>query len=300
VLDPKQLEALSAVVESGGFDKAARKLYLTQSAISQRIRQLEEQLGQPVLTRSTPPAPTAAGRLLLQHFRQLCLMEGQLLDTLLPDTEHQDFTTLAVAVNADSLATWFLPAVQQVLQKRRLLLDVLMDDQDYTHELMRSGHVAGCIGTKATPIQGGECHFIGSMRYLCLATPAFAAHHFPQGFSHAALQQAPALIFSGKDDLHSQFLQQVAAYEGGFPHLTLPTPQGFVQATRLGLAYSLLPELMIDDDLASGRLLDLLPGHHVDLPLYWHHWRVESTLAGDLAAALLEYGQQHLRQNGRQ
>ena len=296
MLDPKQLEALSAVVDSGGFDKAARKLFLTQSAISQRIRQLEENLGQPVLTRTTPPAPTAAGRLLLQHFRQLSLMEGELLNTLLPDGEQTGFTTLAVGVNADSLTTWFLPAVQQVMQQRHLLFDVMMDDQDYTHELMRSGHVAGCIGTKATPIQGGECHFLGCMRYLCLATPAFAARYFPDGFTSTALQQAPAIIFSGKDDLHSQFLQQVAAYDGTVPHITLPTPQGFVQATRLGLAYSLLPELMIDDDLDSGRLLDLLPGQYVDLALYWHHWRVESSLAGELTDALLSHARQVLRQ----
>ncbi|RQO78206.1 ArgP/LysG family DNA-binding transcriptional regulator [Aquitalea sp. FJL05] len=296
MLDPKQLEALSAVVDSGGFDKAARKLFLTQSAISQRIRQLEENLGQPVLTRTSPPAPTTAGRLLLQHFRQLSLMEGELLNTLLPDGEQSDFTTLAVGVNADSLATWFLPAVQALMQRRRLLFDVMMDDQDYTHELMRSGHVAGCIGTRDTPIQGGECHFLGCMRYLCLATPDFATRYFADGFTHAALAQAPAIIFSGKDDLHSQFLRQVAGYDGSTPHITLPTPQGFVQATRLGLAYSLLPELMIDDDLESGRLLDLLPGQYVDLPLYWHHWRVESSLAGDLSTALLGWAQQVLRQ----
>jgi LysR family transcriptional regulator (chromosome initiation inhibitor) len=194
-------------------------------------------------------------------------------------------------VNADSLATWFLPAVQELMQRRRLLFDVMMDDQDYTHELMRSGHVAGCIGTRDTPIQGGECHFLGCMRYLCLATPDFAARYFADGFTHAALAQAPAIIFSGKDDLHSQFLRQVASYDGSTPHLTLPTPQGFVQATRLGLAYSLLPELMIDDDLQTGRLINLLPGQYVDLPLYWHHWRVESSLAADLSAALLSWAQ---------
>jgi LysR family transcriptional regulator (chromosome initiation inhibitor) len=299
VLDPKQLEALSAVVETGGFDKAARKLFLTQSAISQRIRQLEENLGQPVLTRTIPPAPTISGRLLLRHFQQLCLMEGELRSTLQPDAEDSSFTTLTVGVNADSLATWFLPAVETVMHERRLLIDVMMDDQDYTHELMRNGHVVGCIGTRPTPIQGGECHFLGSMRYLCLATPDFAARYFADGFTPVALAQAPAIIFSGKDDLHSEFLQQFAAYEGSTPHLTLPTPQGFVQATRLGLAYSLLPELMIDDDLATGRLINLLPGQYVDLPLYWHHWRVESSLAQSLSEALLQHAAGVLRQPGQ-
>ncbi|BBF85491.1 chromosome initiation inhibitor [Aquitalea magnusonii] len=296
MLDPKQLEALSAVVDSGGFDKAARKLFLTQSAISQRIRQLEEHLGQPVLTRTSPPEPTVAGRLLLQHYRQLSLMEGELISTLRPDAAQHAFSKLSVGVNADSLATWFLPAVQSVMQQGRLLIDVMMDDQDYTHELMRAGHVVGCVGTRPTPIQGGECHFLGCMRYLCLATPAFAAHYFADGFTPAALAQAPAIIFSGKDDLHSEFLQQFAGYTGSTPHLTLPTPQGFVQATRLGLAYSLLPELMIDDDLHTGRLIDLLPGQCIDMPLYWHHWRVESSLTQALSEALQTHAAKVLRQ----
>nr|WP_199068392.1 LysR family transcriptional regulator ArgP [Chromobacterium sp. ASV5] len=296
MLDPRQLQTLAAVAETGGFDKAARKLHLTQSAVSQRIRQLEEQLGQPVLTRTTPAEATETGRQLLRHFQQLRLMENQLLQTLRPSEQNREYTTLAIGANNDSVATWFLPAVKPVLDSQPVLLDIHLDDQDHTHELMRTGHVIGCVSTRSAPIQGGEIHYLGAMRYQCLATPAFAARHFPDGANAAALAQAPAIIFSRKDTVHSQFLQEVADYHAPYPYLTIPTPQGFVEATRLGLAYSLLPELMLDDDIASGRLIDLFPGRHMDIPLYWHHWRVESALAAALAAAMTDYCRQKLRQ----
>ncbi|MBN3002942.1 LysR family transcriptional regulator ArgP [Chromobacterium alkanivorans] len=296
MLDPKQLETLSAVAETGGFDKAAKKLFLTQSAISQRIRQLEEQLGQPVLTRTIPAEPTEAGRQLLQYFRQISLMENQLMNTLLPSGPRPEFTTLAIAVNADSLATWFLQAVQPVLDSQPVLLDIMVDDQDYTHELMRAGHVVGCVSTRPQPIQGGDSLFLGHMRYLCVATRGFAQRYFPDGVTEPALAAAPTILYSRKDDVHREFLLHTASYHGGFPYLTVPTPQGFVEITRQGLAYSLLPELMLDDDIAAGRLIDLFPQQHLDIPLYWHHWRVESALSQALADAMERHCRQHLRQ----
>ncbi|WP_047243190.1 ArgP/LysG family DNA-binding transcriptional regulator [Chromobacterium subtsugae] len=297
MLDPRQLQTLAAVAETGGFDKAAKKLFLTQSAVSQRIRQLEEQLGQPVLTRTSPAEPTEAGRQLLQHHQQLMLMENQLLRQLSPAPRQREFTTLAVGVNADSLATWYLQAVAPALEENDLLLDIVVDDQDHTHELMRTGHVIGCVSTRPVPIQSGIQHYLGAMRYRCLATPTFAERHFPDGVSHAALARAPSIIFSRKDAVHGQFLLQAAGYQGHFPCMTVPTAQGFVELTRQGLAYCLLPELMLDDDLASGRLVDLFPGQWLDIPLYWHHWRVESRLSQALTEAMLAYCGRHLRQD---
>lgn len=297
VFDPRQLQTLAAVAETGGFDKAAKKLFLTQSAVSQRIRQLEEQLGQPVLTRTSPAEATEAGRQLLRHYQQLLLMENQLLQKLSPAPRQREFTTLAVGVNADSLATWYLQAVTPVLEAHDLLLDVVVDDQDHTHELMRTGHVMGCVSTRPVPIQSGVQHYLGAMRYLCLATPRFAALHFPDGVDHAALARAPSILFSRKDAVHGQFLRQAASYEGGFPSFTVPSAQGFVELTRQGVAYSLLPELMLDSDLEDGRLVDLFPGQYMDLPLYWHHWRVESELSQALTEAMLDYCGRHLRQD---
>jgi len=295
VFDPRHLQALSAVVESGGFDKAASQLFITQSAVSQRIRQLEDKIGQLVLTRTSPVQPTAVGRRLLQHYRQLSLMEADLMDALQPDNDANQYTTLAVGVNNDSLASWFLPAIAPLLAERRLLFDVMLDDQDYTHELMRQGHVIGCVSTRAQPIQGGDSVPLGVMRYLCLATPDFVTRHFPEGLSHEALARAPVIEFSHKDDLHSEYLADKLGYHGSYPRFLLPNPTSFIDGTRLGFAYSLLPELMLGNELVNGELIDLTPGQWIDLTLYWHHWRVGSALVEDLADTLLTHCRQVLR-----
>lgn len=295
MLDPRWLAALAAVVETGSFEKAGQRLFITQSAISQRIKQLEETLGQAVVARTTPIAPTAAGHRLLRHYRQLAAMESELMASLQASDEPERYTTLAIGINADSLGSWVLEALTPLLSQRRLLLDIVLDDQDYTYELMREGHVIGCVSARAHPMQGGECQYLGKMRYRCLGTPDFAARHFPDGVDAAALALAPAIVFNQKDDLHAEFLARHFDFHDDFPRFTLPSPHGFIELTEAALAYSLLPEIMLGDAEAAGRLVDLCPGLFVDLPLYWHHWRVESPLARALGEQLVGYCAARLR-----
>lgn len=300
MLDPRWLEALTAVVDESGFDRAAQRLCLTQSAVSQRIRQLEEHLGQPVVSRTQPPEPTPAGRRLIQHHRQMRLLEQELLGTLAPATSEASYTRVSIGVNADSLATWFLEAARPAVEAHRLLLDIRVDDQDYTHALMRDGDVIGCVSTQTVPLQGGECRFLGAMRYHCLATPAFSARHFPHGLTAAALASAPAILYSHKDDIHSEFLASALDYHGPFPSFRLPSAQGFLECTLQGMAYCLLPEMMTTGACSAGRLVDLLPGQWVDIGLYWHQWRIGSQVAASLADTLEAYGRANLRPSAEQ
>ena len=54
MLDYKHIEALAKVIQEGGFERAAQALFLTQSAVSQRVRQLEESSGQILKTSLSP------------------------------------------------------------------------------------------------------------------------------------------------------------------------------------------------------------------------------------------------------
>jgi DNA-binding transcriptional LysR family regulator len=174
MLDAKPLDALEAIVRAGSFELAAQWLCITPSAVSQRIRQLEEHLGQTVLVRSQPVRPTPAGKRLLRHVRQLQLLEAELRHDLAGDVPDA-FTTLAVAVNAVSLETWFPEAIADCVAQENLLLQLIVDDQDYTHALLKNGDVIGCVTTQAQALTGCQSVCLGRMPYVCVATQSAIA-----------------------------------------------------------------------------------------------------------------------------
>ena len=119
MFDYKLLEAIAMVVAEGGFDKAAKKLFITQSAVSQRVKQLENNIGQLLLTRTTPVRATDTGLKLIRHYRQVRILENEINDEVSVKKEN-GFTLIAVGVNADSIATWFIKAVQPFLLKENI------------------------------------------------------------------------------------------------------------------------------------------------------------------------------------
>ncbi len=285
-LDYKLLDALAAVIREGSFDKAARQLNLTQSAVSQRVKLLEQQLGQILLVRSNPPTPTAVGQQLLRHAEQVRLMEGELLADIRPAVA-SGYERITIGANADSLATWLLAALAPLLASEQLLIELVLEDQDYTHELLRDGTVAGCISTLQRPMQGCEVMYLGAMRYRCVAAPAFVERHFAAGVSADSLLAAPAVIYNRKDDLHRVFLETCFPLQDpDYAHHTLPSSQAFLDAPLAGIGYALVPELQLTDHLNRGTLIDLLPGRYIDVALYWHHWSRQPARLKRLGAAL--------------
>lgn len=272
MLDYKLLQALAAVVEEGGFERAARMLGLSQSAISQRIKLLESRVGAPVLLRATPPAPTETGRKLLNHVQQVRLLERDLQREVPMDDEADVAPRLRIALNADSLATWWAGAVADLCEAQNLLLELLVDDQDVGLRRMRAGEVAGCVCATEQPVAGARSLPLGAMRYLAVASPAFMARYFAEGVSHAALRRAPAIVFGPDDQLQHRFLAGCGFTEN-FPHHLCPSSEGFVRLIDAGLGWGLVPALQIHSQLAAGRLQEVLPGNPVDVPLYWHYWR---------------------------
>jgi len=303
MMDYKLLQALAAVVEEGGFERAAKRLNLTQSAVSQRIRQLEEALGQPVLARTQPPAPTQPGRMLLRHARRVGLLEAELARGLgfgeeaSPQTAESPWQTIALAVNADTLATWFTGAVLPLLAGERLTLDLHVDDQERTHELLRAGEVSGCVSTRSTPMQGCRAVLLGHMRYHCACAPGFAARWFPNGLTLDAARLAPAVVFNRQDTVHDRFLEnRLGASPQGAPRHHVPNSERFVDFVSGGAGYGLIPHMQAEGHLAEGCLIDLAPRAPMDVPLYWHCWNIPSALLAGLTKALLTAGRRELLQ----
>jgi len=285
LLDYKLLNALAAVVEQGGFERAAQVLGLSQSAVSQRIKLLEARLGQPLLLRSSPPQPTEVGRRLLNHVQQVRLLERNLHGQV-PGLDSQAMPErLRIALNADSLATWWAAAVQPFCATHELLLELVVEDQAVGLKRMRAGDVAACVCASEVAVTGARCEPLGAMRYLALASPAFMARYFPDGFSAKDLPQVPAIVFGADDRLQHRYLEALGLAEG-FVHHLCPSSEGFVQLALAGLGWGLMPALQVQGQLARGELVELLPGQHVDVPLYWHHWRQGGELLDSLTLHL--------------
>ncbi|UUY06414.1 LysR family transcriptional regulator ArgP [Pseudomonas sp. J452] len=284
MFDYKLLAALAAVVEQGGFERAAQLLGLSQSAVSQRIKLLEARVGQPVLVRAMPPAPTEIGRRLLNHVQQVRLLERDLQGQVPALDDGGLPERLRIALNADSLATWWARALGDFCAEHRLLLDLVVEDQDVGLKRMRAGEVAACVCAAERPVAGARSLPLGAMRYRALASPAFIDRHFPRGVQAENLARIPAIVFGPDDLLQHRYLAQLGV-EGGFAHHLCPSSEGFVRLTEAGFGWGLVPELQVQRELASGALVEIIPDLPLDVPLYWHHWRN----GGELLTALTEH-----------
>ncbi|WP_114240464.1 LysR family transcriptional regulator ArgP [Dyella sp. C9] len=295
LLNP-QLAAFAAVLDEGSFDGAARRLSLTPSAISQRIKALEDQLGQVLILRRTPCTATPAGVRLLRRVQQLRLLEAETLQDFHVDADSSTPSTVPIAVNADSLATWLLAALASLHTRDGLLFDVRVEDQDHSTDLLRDGSVLGAITAIARPLPGCSVKKLGVMRYLPVATPAFVKKHFARGLDATALAQAPMLVFNRKDALQWRFIHGVTRARLAPPMHYLPSSTAFVEGAALGLGWAMAPESMLLQPFADGQLKPIAPNRWLDVPLYWQHWAIRSATLSMVTETLLGTAQASLRQ----
>ncbi|MEJ2642871.1 MAG: LysR family transcriptional regulator ArgP [Desulfosarcinaceae bacterium] len=287
MLDYKLIEALAVVIQESGFERAAKALNITQSAVSQRVKLLEEQVGQILLARTSPPRATPPGKRMLKHYLQVKHLEQDLQETLKSSADRA-FTTIAVGINADSLATWFPEAIGPLLHEERIVLDIRTDDQDQTHRMLRDGEVVGCISTQAQALQGCRSVHLGQMIYGLFATPAFAKKWFPQGVTPAAVIQTPALIFNRKDRLHARlFRRAFGEVPDPLPTHYIPSSEKFADFIAMGLGYGMLPPQQSDPFVRSGQIIELIPKHKVPVDLYWQCWKLKSALLEKLTRQLV-------------
>jgi LysR family transcriptional regulator, chromosome initiation inhibitor len=286
-IDNAQLAAFAMVIREGSFEAAARKLHVTPSAISQRIKQLEERLGQVLIQRASPCVPTGAGKLLLRYTEELAVLEAEMLGALGSAEEGGGAALrLPIAVNADSLDSWFLPVFDAMPHEPAVVFDVRVEDQDHSATLLREGTVMAAVSASATAIQGCSVEPLGTMRYLAVSSPAYVARHFAGGVDGASLARAPMLRFNLKDGLQDQFIALFTGDTLQPPTHFLPSVHGFLGVAKQGLGWGMVPEHFALPAIAAGELVEIAPGRHLDVPLYWHRWRLGSQALNALSSAV--------------
>ncbi|WP_219816974.1 LysR family transcriptional regulator ArgP [Arthrobacter sp. GMC3] len=280
----EQLRTFLAVLECGTFEAAAQQLHVTASAVSQRIKALEQAAGQVLLQRTAPISPTAAGVIVHRLARQLRQLESDAATELgLTGTAR---TAITVVVNADSLATWFMPALAIIPADSGLSFEVLREDEQHSASLLRSGAAMAAVTATPDPVQGCSVVPLGAMRYRAVASAPFMRRWFPGGFTPGLLAAAPAVQFDRTDTLQSNFFTTVTGSAlTGAQHFIPDTIQ-FAAAVQLGLGWGLMPEAHCRAGLRSGDLVELLPGHLSHIELFWQRWRIQSTALDLLSAAV--------------
>jgi LysR family transcriptional regulator, chromosome initiation inhibitor len=293
-LDARQCEAVLAVIESGSFEQAAAALHLTPSAVSQRVRALEVFLGTPLVIRTRPCRATPAAQRLLQYLRRVQSLEDDLRAELAGEQAAPQ--SIAIALNNESLASWFLPSLAPFAIEEEVLLDLILDDQDHTYTLLEAGRALGCISTESQPMRGCSVEPLGAMRYRCMAAPGFRSRWFAKGMTRAAAARAPVIVFDRKDRLQAEFLlKHFGLPEDAYPRHYVPAADPYMQAVLHGLGWGMLPELQMTGLRERGALVELAPNRPTDVALYWHAWKVQSPRMERLSHTLVQQARKMLR-----
>jgi len=280
-IDGQQLAAFAAVIEYGSFDAAAARLHVTPSAISQRIKALEQRVGQVVVVREKPCYATAAGVPLLRLAAQTALLEAEALADMAGGDGSS--SRIALAVNADSMATWFTGVFDTL---GSVLFDIRIEDQDHSARLLREGVVMGAVTTERTPVPGCRVRALGVMRYAAVAAPSYIARHLPDGFTAHAVATAPSLAWNRDDALQDMLVRKVFRRDIARPQHFVPTAEGFASAVRAGLGWGMFPETNLTaPSLADGSFVRVVDAH-LDVPLFWQCWKLDSPLVDAITDAV--------------
>lgn len=285
-VDPESARTVAVVLDEGSFDAAARRLLLTPSAVSQRIKSLEQQLGRILLVRSKPARATEAGEAVARFGRQVGLLERDAIAGFgLAGAGEGARIRIPLAVNADSMATWFLAPLARLAERHDVEFDLHRDDQNFTARLLESGSVMAAVTSESEPVGGCRVQTLGALRYVAVASPGFARRWFPDGVTAEALAHAPFVDFDRRDLLQQDWLRERGVDPWSVPRHHVPASADFSIAVELGLGWALLPVPHADPALAGGRLVRLAD-HGVTTPLFWQQWNLRSELLDAIAAEI--------------
>lgn len=290
------LEALAAIVREGSFEAAARALNISQSAVSQRVKLLEERTGVVLVVRGRPCVPTEYGQKLCRHLDQVHLLEHDLRKSLskIDHASSERPAVIRVAVNSDSLATWFPELIKQAGSKLNLTFDIIPDDQEHTAERLQSGEALAAVTTQSVPLPGCRRVPLGSIEYVGAATPSFAAAHFPNGPCLETLTRSPHIVFDRKDMLVHQWIINAFGSPARLRGHLVPSFSGYLACCLNGSGWGVVPRSSVERHFQEGSLIQLVPDASVIVPLYWQTTTPDSEIMKALSSTVAQVARRHL------
>ncbi|NRA88589.1 MAG: LysR family transcriptional regulator ArgP [Rhizobiales bacterium] len=298
MLNYELLAGLSAVVSEGSFESAAKVLNITPSAVSQRVKLLEERLGALLIIRGKPCRATEYGYALFKHTEQIQILEKKLLSTL-PGNDWVDLDEpllLRLAVNADSVGTWFPSVMNEITQIGNYLFDIIIDSEEKTSDLLRRGDVIAAVSADKKPIQGFQNSYLGSLEYVAVASPIFIEKYFADNvIDEVTLNNAPCLTFDRNDNLPSKWVNLVTGKNLNGKTSWIPSFAGYIKACEQSIGWGMHPKLQIQDNLDDGSLVELIPDSKIDVPLYWQYSSSYGKIMEDVTNIVVTKGKKLLQ-----
>lgn len=293
MLDYPALAAVAAVMREGSFERAAERLGVTPSAISQRVKALEERLGTILVVRGQPCTATSLGRRLCAHVDQVQLLEADLASSLYGA---ETPVTLKVAVNSDSMASWFPEAAAEFARNSGCMLEFILEDEAHTADRLRSGEVVAAVSADPSAVQGCRTIKLGEIDYLACSSPAFIARHFPDGVTAQALNQAPCLRFDRRDGLQARWARERHGIDLDPPTHWVPSTLGFLHFALEGMAWGMQPVVLARGPIERGQLAELSPSTSIRVTLYWTVARLQASALKTLTDAVRRVARSRLIQ----
>lgn len=286
MIDGKLLDALVSVVKFRSFEKAAEHLGITQSAVSQRIQSLESTIGKPLVIRSPQTKPTPAGERMVRFAQQTEALEQEALVSV-GTKDTREWASVALGVNADSLATWFKEGLAALIHDRTAAVELIVSDQSETIDLLRAGAVLACVSSWEEPIQGCSCVPLGKMTYRCVASRDALARCRTAKLGRKLARALPAVVFGRHDDIVADYVKRsIGLDRHQYPSHVVPSTADLLSFVNAGFGYSLLPVLQIESELESGQLIDINPKRSYDVKLFWHRWKMSTAIIDKLSDAI--------------
>lgn len=285
MLDYDALRCFNEVLRYGGFEKGAQALSLTQSAVSQKIKRLEQSVGGPVLVRTKPLKATPLGKVLLGHIQKVSVLEEALN---IQSGLDSSASPLNVAVNNDVLATWFSQVIARFSDTRANPIHIVNADQTQTRDILQQGNVMACISQTGTPVTGGQSIRLGTMKYQLFASPRFISRHLSKEITPDSVMNTPGLLYDEFDvTLLTDYQRECLNIAPSFTTCHwYPSSHGFVKMALDGVVWALLPTLQVKNEVANGELVPLFPDKALGVPLFWHWLTLDSGALDDLTKAV--------------
>ena len=289
------LGVLAAVVQERSFKRAAERLNISQSAVSQRIKTLEARLGASLLMRGSnqETLPTEKGKMLYAHVETLHLAEAD-LERRMGNSDSP--LKLRISTNHDTLATWFPEVLNRARHELNVAFEIIPDDERYTAGKLTSGEAQAALTSQADPQHGFRRERLGAMRYVGVASPAFVREFFTGGVTKDSLRQAPAILFDQKNTISRDWAYTGFGLDDLYPAHWVPSFAGYLRACLNGVGWGIMPDFHIETELSSGQLILLKPGHTCNVPLFWHHSTVKTEIMSGVSKIVKDVSHRYLAQ----